>query len=128
MIPKTENHKIIAEALERIQETGGSAVFMADQRKNYFIEFAVGRGEIELFAEAVGNEYLEPANKLKAEQIFKLKLIGWKKDETGVNFCRYWAADTYKARLTIAEEVMRTFVKVYGVYPDTLITVELNLD
>jgi hypothetical protein len=58
-----ENTTIIASSLQEIQEKGGEnnfVVFISDEEKNYYIQFATSCGDTTLYGEAVNNEFLAP--------------------------------------------------------------------
>ena len=124
------NREMIADALRRIQEEGGEnnfVIFTADQERNYYIQFAIGRGQTTFLAEAVSNQFLSPEHALSNEQIARLESMGWDHQE-GSNYCRYWEASSDEERSDIAQEVMRTFIEVYGISPNDPIETKLVLE
>jgi hypothetical protein len=121
---------MIAEALKRVQTEGGkgnAVIFIADEQKNYYIQFAAANGQTELYAEASDNKYLSSRYALSDEQIAKLEGLGWTRKNEG-NHYRNWSANTDEERLAIGEEVMRTFIEVYGISPNGSIEIELILE
>jgi hypothetical protein len=127
-----DNLKTIINSLKRIQKEGGAGnfvIFTADANKNYYIQFAGEAGSSKLYAEAVSNNYLPPQFRLGEKQIIQLQSIGWNTPPPdGVNFYREWHAKTDEDRLIIAQEIMHTFVEVYGLNPNQSLNVELVLD
>ena len=130
--PMDENPATIVTGLRNIYEEGGEGnyiIFEADLEKHYFIQFGASRGDARLYAEAVGNDYLDPPDALTDAQIRHLQSLGWNRPgEANSNFHREWKADTDLEREAIAGEVMRAFVEVYGCAPDQPLDVEINLD
>lgn len=121
---------MIANALRRIQEEGGEynfVIFVADQDRNYYIQVTTRKGNTELRAEAVSNDVLTPEDALSNEQTARLESMGWN-DQVDGNYYRYWEASSDEKRSDIAEEVMRTFIEGYGISPDTIIEIEMELE
>jgi hypothetical protein len=115
-----ENLQIIVTSLRRIQEEGGSdnfVIFLIDKEGNYYIQFAGSRGESELHAEAVSNQFLVPKYKLTEGQITLLETIGWNPPSSSPdgspNFYRGYEASTDNERQIIAHDVIRTMTEVY---------------
>jgi hypothetical protein len=124
------NVSMIAKALGRLQAEGGNnnfVIFIADADRNYYIQFTGARGQGELYAEAVSNQFLEPANALTDDQMARLESLGWIRQE-GNNYYRNWTAASDSERLAIAQEVVQTFVEVYGIGADDPIQTELTLE
>lgn len=123
-----DNLAAIVESLRRAQEDGGTdniVIFMADDTKNYYIQFVAERGEAELWAEAVSNDFLASSSALNLAQVARLKVMGWHLPDSGRgNFSRYWEATNDDQRLLIAREIMRAFVEVYGCLPNQPISVK----
>lgn len=126
------NLATIVTSLRRIQEEGGNnaVIFASGANENYYIQFAGDKGEIRLYAEAVSNECLPPDFALNENQIRRLQSMGWNHPSQGgtPNFFREWQATNDQQRLTIAHEVMRAFVEVYGATPHQPLIVDLMLD
>ena len=122
---------IVSDSLRRVQEEGGRGnfvIFTSDEGKGYYIQFAAARGQTSFWAEAVSNDVLKPEFALDAERMERLKSLGWK-GEPGRNFFRNdWQASNDEERTQIAEEVLRTFVEVYGYEPDQPLEVNLVLE
>jgi hypothetical protein len=127
-----------AEHLRKIQPDGENTldngiIFIADNDKNYYIQFMagcddtpLGRHEDSLYAEAVGNEVLEPEHQIKGNQIGQLEKLGWKRPYHSPNFYQTWRASTDEDRRAIARIVIRTF-KVYGVSKESLVDCEIQI-
>jgi hypothetical protein len=124
------NISVIADSLRRIQTEGGDGnfvIFTADVKKNYFVQFAGAQGKTDLYAEAVGNEVLPRGATLQPNQIARLQAMGWNPPVDSPNFNREWKATNDEERLSIAREVMRVLVEIYGMQPDQPLAVELEL-
>ncbi len=127
---KGDNLSIIADSLRRIQTEGSNGnfvIFMADAKKNYYVQFMGARDKTNLYAEAVGNKVLPRAAALGPDLVARLQAMGWNPPEKSPNFYREWEAASDKDRQSIAHEVMRVLVEVYGVQPDQPLAVELEL-
>lgn len=133
-----DNLDNIVGSLRRIQTEGAdipnnSAIFTADPAKNYYIQFAAGHDNTPdphdgayLYAEAVGNEYLERKFALSREQVMRLQALGWNLPDSSGNYWRTYQAADDRERQWIAQDVMQTFAEVYGVPSDHGIQVELQ--
>lgn len=125
----------IVESLRRIQEEGDESNYVhftvsAGAERYYYIQLAGERGQTSLYAEAVGNENLEPNSALNEKQIWRLQSMGWNPPPPGDfvgNFYRKWEASDDNDRLVTAKKIMRTFIEVYGVVPDEPLEVDLYL-
>jgi len=127
-----DNLATIATPLRRIQEEGGDGnfvIFVADEEKNYYIQFVAARGAMRLYAEAASNDFVSQGFVLGADQIALLQSIGWEPPTySSPNFHRVWEAADDNDRLLIANEVMRAFVEVYGLSPNQSLDVKLALE
>ncbi len=129
----------IVTSLRQIQTEGDDiasnfVILIADNEKNYYIQFATGHDETplggdaaSLYSEAVGNEVLRPEFALSPEQIARLQSLGWKPAPATPNFYRTWKAADDNDRRLIAQEVMRAFTEVYGLPRNRAIEVELTI-
>lgn len=125
--------KAITAALRRIVEEGGDHNFVilhADDRKNYYVQFAGSRGQTIVRGEAVSNHYLEPAHMLSPKRSRALLALGWNSPAPGedLNFYRDWDARSEKTRRQMARLAMRTLVEIYGLAPTERVGFELWLD
>jgi hypothetical protein len=102
-------------------------IFMADARKNYYVQFAAERGKTILRAEAVSNEYLASKLRLSQEQIKQPQLVEWSVQGVTGDYYRTWNALSEEDRLRIAGEVIRT-LEVYGWEPSQPLDVDLVLE
>lgn len=120
---------MIAQSLKRIQTEGGMAncvVFLADEKKNYYIQFASAKGEKGLRAEAVSNAFLSPKNRLDDVKSAILLDRGWSL-QPGSNYVKDFTAADDGARSAITAEVEAVFRDVYGVDPSAGLKEELIL-
>ncbi|MBI4862690.1 MAG: hypothetical protein HY815_20880 [Candidatus Riflebacteria bacterium] len=127
-----DNLERIAEALRRIMTEGGEgnfAIMTADERRNYYIQFASECGSTSLFGEAVSNESLTTGNALGPRQEQRLEELSWLPPEDNcTNYHREWTEDHDDGVRALAGTVMQTFREVYGIPPEQPIEIELNLD
>jgi hypothetical protein len=108
---------VIADTLKKLQTEGGMgnfAIFKADEKKNYYIQFSGAKGEPSLYAEAVSNDFLQPENKISNEKSQVLLKKGWK-SEQGRNYQKIFPANTDEERKNIEEEILILFRDVYDV-------------
>lgn len=136
------NLATIVESIRRCQEEGDPEYvnfvnIIADEKKHSIIYLMAGRGHPAVDAEAISNENLRPENQLNDSQIALLQSLGWNHPDTGEgpfnigNFYRDdydWIAYDDEDRMIIAQEIMYTFVEVYGISPRKTIEVELVLE
>ncbi len=134
-----DNLEVIVASLRRIQTEGSdipnnAAIFTADKARNYYIQFAAGHDESPdprdgtyLYAEAVGNDYLERTSALHPDQLAELQSLGWNLPDASGNFWRTYRAADETDREAIAQEVLQTFENVYHVPSSQPITVELQI-
>lgn len=123
------NLVVMAQSLKQVQEEGGQAnavIFTADPERNYYVQFAGAKGQPELYAEAVSNQYIPQAYALSDEQSAQLEAMGWSL-QPGGNYIREFEASSDDERMAIAKEVLRVFVEVYGVSADAYIDANLIL-
>ena len=74
-----DNVKKVETTLRLLTEDGGRgnfAIFLADSKKNYYVQCAGERGKTTLHCEAVSNESLKPPFKLGETQIQQLLSLG----------------------------------------------------
>jgi hypothetical protein len=124
------NTQLIFDNLRRIQTEGGNGNFVIFQfSSQIYIQFAGGRGDANLIAEAVSNEVLKSPYRLNREQIARMVELGWTApDENESNFYQNLNVQNDDERLEIARFVVKTAEQVYGMPPSTKIEVELNLE
>lgn len=133
-----DNLDVIVECLRRIQTegadiAGNAAIFTADGARNYYIQFAAGHDNTPdahdgtyLYAEAVGNEYLDRKFALSRQQVMSLQALGWNLPDGSGNYWRTYQAADDRERQWIAQDVMQAFAEVYGVPSGQVIKVELQ--
>lgn len=104
------------------REEGGDHNFitlLADERKNYFAQFAGSRGEAIVRGEAVSSLYLEPAHMLGPRRSKALLALGWSPPTPGQspNFYRDWDARDARTRRQMARLALCTLAEIYGLEP-----------
>ena len=129
-----DNLKTITASLKRLQTEGGEGgyvIFVANEKKNYYVQFSGSRSTRLLDAEAVSNKFLKPEYSLRQEQIAKLISMGWKPPSVGSkgspNYFRDWKSTNDEERLTIGQAVLRTLIDVYGLDNSRPITLQMDL-
>lgn len=122
----------IARALrQQTVECRDFLILEAAGSNNYFVQFPSpsekrlppGELPLELFSEAVSNEFLEPPNRLSVNQEGRLRTLGWS-DPGPVRFSAGWTISPNWWRIfplgsddrfqEIAATVHATLVEVYG--------------
>lgn len=120
----------ITETLRRIQEEGGKGNFViliANAEKNYYIQVIGHKDDPALFAEAVSNHFLDSMHGLDQRHINRLEELGWNSPSSIPNFHREWNARDDQERISIANEILETFIEVYGWKPDQGIHIDIAL-
>ncbi|MEA5260403.1 hypothetical protein VB264_21565 [Arcicella aquatica] len=109
------NHSLIKTAIHKILKEGGdSNYFVIDITKDYYIQAASSKGAEDVFCEAVSNQYLSQASKLSADQLNKLKEIGWHQPtESNVNFFLELPADNNASIDFLTNFLASTIKEVY---------------
>ncbi len=108
---------MISDSLKKLQSEGGMgnfAIFKADDKKNYYIQFSGAKGEKALYAEAVSNDFIKPENKISEGKIQLLQKLGWK-TKVGENYQKVFITSTDEDRKKVEEEMLLIFRDVYGV-------------
>ncbi|HEV8712072.1 MAG TPA: hypothetical protein VGX03_04495 [Candidatus Binatia bacterium] len=127
----------IASALKQITtdgDNGNFAVLDIDSSKTYYAQFAAQRGDPKIYAEVVGNEYIEPPYQLSAEQTARIEAAGWTSERVGNNggagnYGREWILDaSHSTPERVAEEIIALFQNVYGVSPSQDIEITVTLE
>jgi TIR domain/T3SS (YopN, CesT) and YbjN peptide-binding chaperone 3 len=113
-----ENTRVVSELLRFLQTVafrGGNAIFNGGNDWAYYIQFSCSRDDVEIYAEAVGNQNLEAPYLLGDKQIARLLELNWEKPDkrSAGNYPRVWEARSDHDRTVIAGVVMRTFLDVY---------------
>lgn len=114
-------------ALDKIhaQRHGSFAIITADKSKNYYAQLAAG-GEGGLYAEVVGDEYLQEADRLSERQRKELRERGWQGNGSD-NWSKEWLdASTPAARQRIALDTLGVLHEVYGA--NGAVRVEVHLE
>lgn len=124
-----ESAKFIVELLRIVQEVSFSSshlIFRAGDENQYFIQFLGVRDSPEIYAEAVGNKYLEEKDQLDEQRVATLLELGWKKPNkrSQGNYWQEWQVHTNRDRATVAMITMTTFLKVYKHYEGEYISLE----
>ena len=122
----------IAQNLRKIQKGGGEGnfvIFTVDLEANTFIQLVGKKDDARLYAETPSNQVIPDGHQLSEDQDDLLEVLGWQPpagDE--LNYHRTWRATSHEDRLMIAQEIMQTFVEVYGIEADQPLDVNLNLE
>jgi len=104
-------------------------IFTVDLEANTFIQLVGKKDDAKLYAETPSNRVIPDGHQLSEDQNDRLEVLGWQ-SPTGdeLNYHRTWRANSHEDRLMTAQEIMQTFVEVYGVEPDQPLDVNLNLE
>lgn len=129
-----DNSTRIATALRLLVQEGGEGsfvIFLADEKKNYYVQCAGERGKTTLHCEATSNEVIKPPFQLSETQVAQLLSLGWKSpipgDVSYSNFYRDWDASDDRSRTQIAREIIRT-LEVYRFPANQKLAVQLSLE
>jgi len=122
----------LAENFRRLTEEGGGhnyVVLVADETKNYFVQFGTSCGSAVIYGEAVSDRYLHPPFSLTRAQRASLLSLGWRPPtrRKHPNFWRHWPVITQADRSAIAEMALATLQTVYG-WQGGPLQVRLHLD
>ena len=122
----------LAENLRRLTEEGGGhnyVILVADEAKNYFVQFGTSCGSAVIYGEAVGDRYLHPPFTLTRAQRKSLLSLGWHPPTRRKypNFWRHWPVITAPDRSAIADVALATLKAVYG-WQGGPLQVRLHLD
>jgi hypothetical protein len=104
-----------------------------DSSKTYYVQFAAQRGDPKVYAEVVGNEYIEPPYQLSVEQTARIEAAGWTLERVGTvggigNYGREWILDaSHSTPERVAEKIIALFQNVYGIPPNQVIAIEVTL-
>lgn len=117
------SHNSIASALWDLQEKGGFVIFSVG---DYYVQFTCRIDDIEIYGEAVSDEYLPDERTLDPSQITELIQRGWNAPPEP-NYYRTFTARTDQDRQAISKEVIETF-QVYGVSSEEPLQIEIGFD
>lgn len=129
MSPYNEQTKaLILNTINQLINQGGSdnfAIFNLDE--DYYIQIAANIGKLEMYCEAVGNNFLDSMNSLNPKQWEKILALGWKTPYESGNYHLTHLIDTPTERATLAELICITAHQIYGVSSIREKDLELNL-
>ena len=115
-VKRRDNLEIITHSLERIQSEGGVGCvdFYVTTPALHHIYFTSTAENSRLYSSTLT---------LDIKQAARLKFLGWQSllCDQGFGFYQQWRAKTDADRVLIAQEVIRTFVEVYGLAPHQLL-------
>jgi len=122
----------IASSLRRLTEEGGGhnfIILVADETKNYFVQFGTSCGSAVIYGEAVSDRYLRSPFALTRPLRAALLSLGWRPPTRRKypNFYRYWPLITDADRRAVAEMAVETLKTVYG-WRGGPLQVKLHLD
>lgn len=111
IIDKRDNLEIIANSLKRFQVEGSSDDLSHFRTERHYIFFKRGSGKSSLYAATSASSN---------SQSTQLKSMGWhpQPSEGEFSFYREWQANTDKDIWFIAQEVIGTFIAIYGLTPN----------
>ncbi|HYN02132.1 MAG TPA: YbjN domain-containing protein [Vicinamibacteria bacterium] len=116
-------HKLLRDGID----AGTYVVLQGDERRNYYIQFALQEGVV--FCEAVHNRHLEPGNRIRPAQVRRLLSLGWERPRGGSpNWVRTFEPRTRRELQAIVGLVRRAFCDVYGLAKNAPLTMECSWD
>ena len=109
--------------------THNCVICLADERKNYFVQFGTGKNESVVRAEAVSNAFLKPRFRLGERQVKTLRSMGWKAPKPNVspNFYRDWGKGAGET-LEMARHAMQVLSEIYGARTNRKLKIEVVLE
>ncbi len=108
--------KDIIELIEQMIYKGGRSNFaIIHLKEDYYMQMAAGKGDYEIYCEAVSNYYLEEKTCLNESQQKTLENLNWKLNGNEGNFSMTFSVDSENARKTLAELLLRTAKEVYNI-------------
>ena len=123
------NQEAIAFAIKRIQLAGGEsnhATFVADERRNIYIQFLTDRGGDVVEGELTANRFLPPNWQLSDEQHEILENHGW--ELTDFNWVKSWDVADDDDRDDVAQQAVHILSKAYKVPPSRPLRREMRLE
>ncbi len=115
--------------LKRMLTEGGMGNFLIVSCGDAYFQFAAGRGETQIYCEAVSNEYLPRGRQLSGEQSKQLQALGFEPPDEGThNFSRNFAVAADSALSDLASRTLRILSTVYGCAESTALEFQLNLE
>jgi len=123
----------ILTAFRRMTEEGGDhnfVVLRADDRKNYYVQFATRCGSAVLYGEAVSNVNLPAPFALTPIKIGALIELGWRPPTRRKfpNFYRWWPVISDRDREAVVDMALATLERVYCWRRDAPLPLRLHLD
>lgn len=119
-------------ALRCIYEEGFNGNFVTFSyrgEQNYFVQFAAGREEADLYGDSSSNSYIEPEHALEDDQIELFEQMGWEDSESeGLGFSKSFHAANDAERYAIALEIQTIFEKIYRVDFNRALSINLVLE
>ena len=103
---------------------GSFVIAEADAERHYFAQFAVDKGEV--WAEVVGNAYLEPPHQLSPEQEADMERRGWRMEAAGNWGRSYPGAEAESARRQAALSALEALAEVYGAQGELAVRASLE--
>ena len=104
-------------------------IVTGDEEKNYYIQFAASAGDPLMMVEVVNNTYLDKQYMLSGTQVDWLLSIGFAQDEEDpeMNLQMFVHIDDEEARDELGELAVEVLTDIYGVAPDVVFDIEVNL-
>ncbi|KAA3642207.1 MAG: hypothetical protein DWQ07_24535 [Chloroflexi bacterium] len=102
----------IANAIREIETSGGFAIFLADEGKNYYMQVSIQANQSQVYGEAVGNGFLADDTQLSSEALSRLEELGWSLSGSAQsNYSQIWEGVSANV---VAKALAITLQEVYG--------------
>ena len=122
--------EVIISAIEQILYKGGKSNFLIfNLDSDYFIQMAAGRGDYEIYCEAISDNYLEEDKRLTKEQKGILRSLLWNDPKSSEdNYYIKYKVNSELSRIRLAELILKTANQVYNCERIDIENIILNLE
>ncbi len=124
------NETLILSIIEDLIYEGGDGNFaILNLSDDYYIQLVAAKNAVQVYCEAISDNYLPDDYQLTEAQIQQLKTLKWKAPDNPIGnfFCTH-AADSDAGRAALAAFIMQTATSVYGCPMLTEDDIDINLD
>jgi type III secretion system-like peptide-binding chaperone len=118
----------LGENLWRLVTEGDSSNFLIVSIGDAYVQFSAGKGDKDVYCEAVSNSYLPPTRLLTFEKASRIRAMGFEEPSDGGNFSRTSDLSTREAAYELAKATCRIFSEVYDCSADSTFKYELVLE
>ncbi|MEL6717150.1 MAG: hypothetical protein AAFP82_00375 [Bacteroidota bacterium] len=127
---KDIEQELLLSLIEDVIYSGGENNFaIIGLNREYYIQIAAGKGDYEVYCEAVSNHYLEEEYYLTEDQIQQLATLNWQSPEDSEgNYFLVHPVDSEGSRTNLADLLLTTSKSVYDAQNLTEKDISLNLE